>query len=67
MLRFTLFSTPDEGPPLFKDHICVNRRVVSQEGDYCIRKVDITFGEGCTAIHLCALHMIKMSMGFILP
>ena len=35
MLRFALFSTPDEGPPLFKDHICVNHRVVSQEGDYC--------------------------------
>ena len=35
MLRFALFSPPDEGPPLFKDHLCVNRRVVSQEGDYC--------------------------------
>ena len=35
MLRFALFSAPDEGPPLFKDHICVNHRVVSQEGDYC--------------------------------
>ena len=36
MLRFALFSTPDEGPPLFKDHICVTHRVVSQEGDYSI-------------------------------
>ena len=36
MLRFALFSPPDEGPPLFKDHLCVNHRVVSQEGDYCI-------------------------------
>ena len=35
MLRFALFSTPDEGPPFFKDHICVTHRVVSQEGDYC--------------------------------
>ena len=35
MLRFALFSPPDEGPPLFKDHLCVNHRVVSQEGDYC--------------------------------
>ena len=37
MLRFALFSPPDEGPPLFKDHLCVNHRVVFQEGDYCIR------------------------------
>ena len=36
MLRFALFFPPDEGPPLFKDHLCVNHRVVSQEGDYCI-------------------------------
>ena len=35
MLRFALFSPPDEGPPLFKDHHHVNHRVVSQEGDYC--------------------------------
>ena len=35
MLRFALFSPPDEGPPLFKDHLCVNHRVVSQEEDYC--------------------------------
>ena len=32
MLKFALFSPPDEGPPLFKDHICVNHRVVSEEG-----------------------------------
>ena len=36
MLRFALFSPPNERPLLFKDHICVNHRVVSQEGDYCI-------------------------------
>ena len=36
MLRFALFYPPDEGPLLFKDHFCVNHRVVSQEWDYCI-------------------------------
>ena len=41
MLKFALFSPPDEGPPLFKDHICVNHRVVSQEGDYCTFVVEI--------------------------
>ena len=48
MLRFALFSPPDEGPPLFKDHLCVNRRVVSQEGDYCTRmkkKKDVGMAE----------------------
>ena len=36
MLRFALFSPPDEGPPLFKGHHLCEPRVVSQDGDYRI-------------------------------
>ena len=41
---FALFYPPDEGPLLFKDHICVNHRVVSQEGDYLVH-TNVVFEE----------------------
>ena len=47
MLRFALFFPPDEGPPLFKDHLCVNHRVVSQEGDYCTSNITLHVHGGC--------------------
>ena len=55
MLRFALFSPPDEGPPLFKDHhhlCCVNHRVVSEERDYCTQKFTNGFPLALTKIAL---------------
>ena len=58
-------------PPLFKDHICVNHRVVSQEGDYCITQYFVDIFSSVTTVRSrkrssCVWSCAGINTGFVL-